>query len=309
MSFNRVRLRLEALESRDVPTSISVQTFALPSGTNFPDHLTLGGDGNIWFSNGLASKVGNITPAGTTTIFDTSAVSHHGMDGLTRGPDNNIWFVELFDNKIGKITPSGHITQFQLKGRHGPDSIATGPDHNLWVTTFDNHVGRITPSGVATFFQHKGEFVRKVVSFHGALYVEENDTIGRIATNGVFTGEFKLPHPGRLNDLTAGPNGELWFTENGSSGTNYLGSMSPSGHIHEVPVPGGSLGHLTPGPGGNLYIRQGDNLLDVQPNGTIVATQSLDFGAGDGSVVQGPGGNVWYAEGVLDKVGQATVTG
>jgi virginiamycin B lyase len=264
----------------------------------------------VWFSTGLASKVGYITPTGSTTLFSTAAVSPHGLDGLTRGPDNNIWFVELFNHKIGKITPTGHITQFTLKGGHGPDSITTGPDKNLWVTTFDNFVGRVSPSGVTTWFHHKGEGMKKIVSLHGSLYVQENDTIGRIAPNGKFTGEFKLPHGGHLQDIAVGPDGNLWFTEKpkNNSAINYVGDLTPAGRIHEYPIStsAGSLGHLSAAGNGDLFVRQGDNLIDVRTNGAVVASQNLDFIAGDGSVVEGPGGNVWYAEGVLDKIGEAT---
>src|SRR5262249_15158718 len=194
-----------------------------------------GGCGAIRLSSALGSNIGYITPSGTTTVFSTARVSRHGLDGLTLGPGNNIWFIELFHKKIGEITPSGKITQLRIKHFLGPNSITTGPDHNLWISTFDNEVGRITPRGVATYFHHKGEHISKVLGFHGAIYLQENDTIGRIATNGKFTGEFKLPRHGHLQDITAGPDGNVWFTEQ-SGATDYVGFLTPGGHIHEFPV-------------------------------------------------------------------------
>jgi virginiamycin B lyase len=305
-----VQLTVEQLERRDVPSGFPVQSFRLPAGTNFPGHLTLGGDGNVWFSSGLASNVGYITPTGAVTVFNTAAFSAHGLDGLTRGPDNNIWFIEFFDGKVGEITSTGQIIRDQHLS-HGPVSITTGPDRNLWVTTFDNFVGRVRPSGAVTWFRHRGESLGEIASFHGALYFQEDNAIGRIATDGVFTGNFRLHHHGHVEDLVVGPDGRLWFTEHTGTGVDYVGSLTAGGHLREYPVPVGSsgLGHLTAAADGNLYVRQGDNLIGVHPNGVVFASQNLGFIAGDGSVVQGGDGNVWYAEGVLGRIGVAHVVG
>jgi virginiamycin B lyase len=305
-----VRLTVERLERRDVPSGIAVQPFKLPAGTNFPDHLTLGGDGNVWFSCDLANLVGSITPAGSVTVFNTSSVSAHGLDGLTRGRDNNIWFSEFY-GKVGKITPTGQITQYRLKHHGEPESIAAGPDGKLWITTFDNYVGRVTRSGAVIWFRHGGEGLGKIVSFHGALYFQEYDIIGRIATDGVFTGKFRMPHHGHVGDLAVGPDGKLWFTEQTGSAVDYVGSLTAAGRIQEYPVPAtnGGVGHLTAAGDGNIYVRDGDDLMGLHPDGTVFASQDLGFIAGNGPVVQGGDGNVWYAEGLRDKIGVARVAG
>jgi streptogramin lyase len=306
-----VRPTVERLETRDLPSGFPVQPFKLPSGTNFPGHLTLGGDGNVWFSCGLASTVGYITPAGSSIVFNTGSVSVHGMDGLTRGPGNNISFVEFWDDKVGAITPTGRIIQHRLKGHHSPDSIAFGPDGHLWVTSFDNFVGRVSRSGAVQWFHNPGEGANKILSFHGALYLQEDNIIGRIATDGVFTGKFRMPHHGQVEDIAVGPGNKLWFTEHTGSGIDYVGSLTAAGRIHEYPVlaVNGGVGHLTAAADGNLYVRQGDNLIGLHPDGLLFASQNLGFIAGNGSVVQGSDGNVWYAEGVLDRIGVAHVTG
>ncbi len=308
------RLSVEPLERRDLLSGFPVQSFPLPSGTNFPDHLTVGGDGNVWYSCGLAHVVGYIKPDGTSKTFNTAGVSSHGMSGLTLGPDHNIWFVEFWDNKIGSLSPTGTIRQFKLNQNYGPQGIATGPDHNLWITTFDGYLGRVSPvTGGASWFKHNGEGVQKIVSWNGALYFQESDTIGRIETNGAFTGEFHLPHHGNLTDITVGPDGNLWFTEqhNNSTASDFVGYLTPAGGIREIPfaASNGDPGHITAAGDGNLYVRAGDYLEGLHTNGAVFASQYLEFIAGDGSVVQGPSGYVWYAEGVLGKIGEAMVTG
>jgi virginiamycin B lyase len=307
----RIRLTVEQLESRDVPSGIPVQTFPLPANTNFPGHLTVGGDGNVWFASGLAATVGYVTPAGSVTVFNTAAVSRHGMDGLTRGPDGNIWFVEFWDNKFGKITPTGQITSFTFKQNHGPDSIALGPGHQFWITTFDGTVGRVTPHGKVTWFHPKGGGGNEIVPFHGALFLKQSNAIARMATDGKVTHTSKMPHHGTVEDLIVGPDNKLWFTEHTGGGMDFLGSLSASGHIREYAIPVGNqtLGQLTAAADGNLYIREGDDLVGVHPDGLVFADQYLGFIAGEGSVVQGSDGNVWYAEGVLGRIGVAHVMG
>jgi virginiamycin B lyase len=306
-----IRLNVEQLECRDVPSGFPVQTFKLPAGTNFPGNLTVGGDGNVWFTCGLATTVGYVTPTGSAKVFDTTSVSRHGIDGLTRGPDGNLWFVEFWDNKFGKITPTGQIAQVRLRQDHGPTGITLGPDHKFWITTFDGSVGRISTHGKAKWFHPKVDGLHQIVDFHGALYVREDRIIGRLATDGVITHKFKTHFHGNLEDLAFGPDGKLWFTEHTGSGTDFVGSLGGSGHVVEHPVDVGNsgLGQLTGAADGNLYVREGDYMLGVHTDGTVFAKQYLGFIAGDGSVVEGSDGNAWYAEGVLGRIGVAHVNG
>jgi virginiamycin B lyase len=306
----KVRLTVEQLECRDVPSGFPVQTFKLPANTNFPGHLTVGGDGNVWFTSGLAATVGNVTPAGSVKVFNTASVSRHGLDGLTRGPGNDIWFVEFWDQKIGKITPTGQITQFTLRKGYGPTGIAMGPDHNLWITTFDGPIGRVTPHGKVTWFHPRAFGPRQIVRFHGALYLREDTAIDRMTTGGKVLDRFK-PHHGSIVDMAVAPDGKLWFTQHTGSGTDYVGVLSGSGHMREYPVfvANNGLGNITAAADGNLYIREGDYMIGMHPNGAVFTSQYLGFIAGNGSVVEGSDGNVWYAEGVLGRIGVAQVTG
>src|SRR5437868_9389475 len=60
--------------------------------------------------------------------------------------------------------------------------------------------------------------------------------------------EFPIPTRGTPFDLTAGPDGNLWFTD----GAGEIGRITPSGAITEFPVSSGSF-HITAGPDGNLW--------------------------------------------------------
>src|SRR5262249_52870362 len=62
----RVRLALEALDDRILP---SVTEFLTPTANSQPFGMTRGPDGNLWFTESLAGKIGRITPAGVITEF------------------------------------------------------------------------------------------------------------------------------------------------------------------------------------------------------------------------------------------------
>jgi len=119
-----------------------------------PIAFTVGPDGNLWFTEGNANKIGRITTTGVVTEFPIPH-SCSQPEFITAGPDGNLWFIEYEARKIGKITTSGVITEFSVPGSI-PNSlymITAGPDGNLWFAELSrNQIGRITPAGVITEF-------------------------------------------------------------------------------------------------------------------------------------------------------------
>jgi streptogramin lyase len=68
--------------------------------------LTVGPDGNIWFSDPYANQIGNITPDGTVTEYSVPTPNSFPA-GITTGPDGNIWFTELGSGQIGEFVLNG----------------------------------------------------------------------------------------------------------------------------------------------------------------------------------------------------------
>jgi len=68
----------------------------------------------------------------------------------------------------------------------------------------------------------------------GALWFTENGKIGRITTTGALR-EFALPTGHNASSLTSGPDGALWFTEPTNQA---VGRITTSGLISETKVPG-----------------------------------------------------------------------
>src|SRR5262245_35847342 len=63
--LSRFRPGLEALEDRCTPSQFI--TFPLPSPSSAPSGIVDGPDGNLWFTEANADKIGRITPSGAIT--------------------------------------------------------------------------------------------------------------------------------------------------------------------------------------------------------------------------------------------------
>jgi virginiamycin B lyase len=135
-----------------------ITEFQIPTPDSGPRALAAGPDGNVWFSEFNASKIGRITPDGKITEF-TLPRPNSGPGDITAGADGNMWFVELNGqmdgrkvdgNRVGRMTMDGRITEFPMPSPTGsPTNIAVGPDRNIWFTK-GNVVGRVTPDGAIT---------------------------------------------------------------------------------------------------------------------------------------------------------------
>ena len=129
----------------------TVAQFSIPTPNCLPHGITMGPDGNLWFTEIQANKIGRITTAGAITEFVLPTADSQPHD-ITAGPDGNLWFTEINADKIGRITTDGLVTEFllptagQQAGSGGSETglpvtsvsqpyvITVGPDRNLWFT-------------------------------------------------------------------------------------------------------------------------------------------------------------------------------
>jgi streptogramin lyase len=127
-----------------ITPSGAVTEFPLPTGSFPPGALTVGPDGNLWFTEskgavGPEGRIGRITPSGAVTDFPLPTTGADAEGPLTVGPDGNLWFSEYHvsgaTGGIGRITPSGVVTDFPLPtaGNYA-GALTVGPDGNLWFT-------------------------------------------------------------------------------------------------------------------------------------------------------------------------------
>jgi len=110
--------------------------------------------------------------------------------------------------------------------------------------------------------------------------------------------EFNVP--GGVFGITAGPDGNLWFT-----GAGAIGRITPSGSITLFPVPGSAPGAITAGPDGNLwFLDNGTGKIGRITTAGLVTEFSVPTASTLQRITAGPDGNLWFTEDVLSSTGQ-----
>jgi streptogramin lyase len=297
------------------PASFVDAEYPPPTGISGVSDITAGPDGNSWFTEANANKIGRISPAGAFTEFAIPTFSS-GPGGITTGPDGNLWFTEHNGNQIGRITPSGSVTEFAIPTAGSqPVGITTGPDGSLWFTEIGaNKIGRITTSGTVTEFTVPTPSSSPqgiTAGTDGNLWFTETaaDNIGRITPSGSVSEFFALTasvHPERI---TAGPDGNLWFT---SFGADRIGRITPAGTVtlFSVPTAGSGVEDITLGPDGDLWFTElyGNQIGRITAGGTVTEFSIPTAGSEPHGIATGPDGNLWFAEVQANKIGRLRVS-
>ena len=127
--------------------------------------------------------------------------------------------------------------------------------------------------------------------------------VARGATVGEIT-EFAIPTPGsQPTGIAAGPDGNLWFTQDGA-----IGRITPNGMVTEYPV--NSPTDVAAGPDGNLWFTNIHGTIGrITPAGTIASYSIPTANSDPGGIARGTDGNLWFTEFEGDKIGRITPTG
>lgn len=241
--------------------------FPIPTPICGAQGITVGADGNLWFTEYNAGKIGRITPSGLITEFVIPS-SHSGPNAISAGPDGNVWFTESYANAIGRITPDGTITEFPIPTPgFGPIGIASGPDGNVWFTDGSNGIGRITPTGVISQFGVASGVIpfSIVANLDGNLWFTDlRGAIGKITPGGTVT-EYSTCNGGAgfacySTSIAASPDGDLWLTDNdGNIGAiDTFSTRQLSGReVKTISDDGLILGGITVAPDGDIWVTVG----------------------------------------------------
>jgi hypothetical protein len=112
----------------------------------------------------------------------------------------------------------------------------------------------------------------------------------------------QFPTPGSgLFKITAGPDGNIWFTENNSDN---IAKINPTTHaITEFPIPGPvSLEDITAGPDGNIWFTGGGEIGMINL-ATDAITEIPITGSRPAGITAGPDGNIWFADYGANMIG------
>ena len=303
------------------------------SANRGPFGITVGPDGNIWFTEVGGGDVARLNANGSVTEFVLTSEGHPAA--IAAGPDGNLWFTEPApDNRVGRLNPSnGTITELSSPGTPGfsananPGEITEGRDGNVWFTEFSaQRLARVNsndtvtefPSGVTPGFSSDRIPAGITVGPDGNIWFTEIGRFGgpggvaRFNPNHTVTeyssGSTSGMSNGGFNGITAGPNGNIWYTrETDHPG---VGRLNPDGTATEFTygvTPGFSSSFtagITMGCDGNIWFSDGgstggvgrvnpDDTITEYPGGT---TPGLSANAYAYHLTSGPDGNIWFAE-------------
>jgi len=117
--------------------------------------------------------------------------------------------------------------------------------------------------------------------------------------------QFPLPMPtATVEDITAGPDGAVWFAQETAEGLSSIGRITIGGAITEYALPAETaVGGITEGPDGDLWFTE--NLISagtaaigrITPQGqikTFALPKKVENNASLGNITIGPDGNLWF---------------
>ncbi|HEY8181388.1 MAG TPA: hypothetical protein VII32_04060 [Thermoanaerobaculia bacterium] len=295
----------------------------VPSG-NFVDvpwGIVAGPDGNVWFTNRDAHRLGRIdVQCNSFTYFllpQPNPNFTQAANGITVGVDGKLWIAA--ENAIGnpnlivQSTVAGVMSGFEVRG--GLFGITSGPDGNLWFPQIANNtIGVMNTAGVLI---HQFPIPTPnaypfgiAVGPDGNLWFTETfgNNIGRITPGGVVT-EFGIPtFNSAVHWIARGSDGNMWFTENSG---NKIGSITMNGVITEFPIPT-PIAHpeqITIGPDLAMWFTESsgnaNKIARVTTNGVFTEYLVPTPLAAPYGIAFGPDGNIWFTEsGNTKKVGK-----
>ncbi|MCU1376363.1 MAG: putative antibiotic hydrolase, partial [Actinomycetia bacterium] len=101
------------LDSAQATPNLVEFTAGITGGANAnPQGITLGPDGNMWFTELLGDRIGNITPGGVITEFSAGITAGARPNSIALGPDGNLWFTESQGRRIGVMAPGQAATEY-----------------------------------------------------------------------------------------------------------------------------------------------------------------------------------------------------
>ena len=258
-----------------------VVEYPIPTAAANSQSITRGPDGNLWFAEYDANQIGRITTSGDVTEYPLPTPGS-GPQSITAGPDGNLWFTEYAAGKIGRISPvDGTVTEFDPPtSGSGPYDITAGPgDGNVWFSEYGAvKVGVITPTGAVTEYPVDGAGCGSPVG------------------------------------ITAGPDGQIWFTFYGCGRFGQkVAQLSTSGVIGtSVDVqPGADPVHIVPGPDGALWFTESSAgaIGRVSTAGALTEYPIPTPSSNPVHIAAGGDGNLWFTEYLTDQIGRITPAG
>jgi streptogramin lyase len=209
------------------------------------------------------------------------------------------------------------ILEYPIAGSSLLDAVAAGSDGNLWFADQNvAKIGFVTPAGVVQEFPTSGGAVNMALGSDNNIWFTEFTAIGRVTPGGTVA-EFGGLADAQPEGIAAGPGGDLFFAEFGSTSPGRVGKITTGGTITEsAQIPGPpQIQGITEGSDGRLWITEpfpfpGVLFLDAMDSSFGLTRYLIPLNAQLRAITSGSDGNLWIVDSsnsVIDKV--STVAG
>jgi streptogramin lyase len=272
-----------ALDEHKVPVSGS----ALGVGD-----LTLGPEGNMWFTEPAANRIERAAPGGTPAGFTLPIPGSRPTGIVTVG--SSVWATLGGIGRLEEINPATAMgTEYTLPVGWRPSALALGGDKALWtVNAAAPEVARKPPTGSTITYpppsSSKGTRYSDIATGpDGNLWISQSDgpfidKLEAEASNPRYK-RFELPIKGGISTISKGPHHDIWFAAGGR-----IGSMDTKGRSFGAPACAvhscARVEALAEGPGGALWFAAGGTIGRFEPPFFSVSLQSGLSVKGSGQV-------------------------
>jgi streptogramin lyase len=297
---------------------LEITEFKVPSAGSFPQGITAGPDGKIWFTETASNRVGCITTNGVITEFPIGGGART-LAGIAAGSDGRLWFCANGSGQIGAITTEGVPTMYTIPPTAGqpakqPVYITRGNGPNMWYSDFSYRVGRVTPTGTITepHVYPAGVNPWGIASgpdnciYFAAFY---SDMIVRYRQSDGATNYFMLEPLSGPNLITRGPDGAMWFTQFQSG---KIGRLTTNGVLTEAFIARSLPWGITAGPDGAIWYMESrsNSVVRLTADGSNWSywRYHLALFSNPREIVTGPDGALWFTLPGRDRIGRMRYT-
>ena len=291
------------------PPSGTVFDYPIPTANSGPYGITLGPDGNMWFteSNTNTNKVGKITPGGIITDYQAPTTNAFPGDIVSVG--GTLWYADESAH-LTSVTTGGTFTQHAAAD---PSGMTVGPDGNIWVLEFNGHqvdvystAGTLLHTYAANTTPANLQLEEIITGPDGNMWFDtfSGDNVVKMITSTGATTTYNLSgtFSGTLRGIAAGNDGNLWICDEDDDKIIRVTTAGVATGF-TVPTANAQPYGITNGGDGYLYFTEPGTNQTVYKIGRISTTGAItEFPiptayAGPTQITAGPNHTIWFTEG------------